>query len=246
MLTRIWHGRAYAAMAAFGFLLGNKYDLILPFAISTLLYISFAFAINNCFDVKTDSRGKKIKYNPLAGGMISFRDGIIFSIIIALIGIAVASSLPATAFVIYITSVFLALIYSAPPRLKTKPPLDLVSHGLFFGTLPFLFGLYASNGAVLTHIPVLFSLFFYSCFLELRNHIEDYENDLMTDTVTSAVRFGKEKAERIKWVFYTFHVTCFIPYLFYSPLMFFGILKERFADILTVAVYTSVILRWIL
>jgi len=244
-LTRLWHGRAYIAIALFGFLLGEDYSLILPFIVSTLLYVSFAFVINNCFDVETDLNGEKIHYNPVATGSITLKEGIFFSALLAISGVLVANVLPANAFVIYIISMLLALIYSAPPRTKTKPPLDLITHGLFFGSLLFLFGLFSSNGNADSFIPLVFSIFFCSCFLELRNHIEDYESDLISNTTTSAVLLGKRTAEKIKWIFYVLHVACLI---FYSPLMLlmlFGLLKERFADVLTIVAYLAVALRFV-
>ncbi len=232
----MWHGRAYIAIALFGFLLGEDHSLILPFAVSTLLYISFAFAINNCFDIETDSKNRS-KCNPLVNGSITLKGGLLSSVTFALIGIITASILPLKAFVIYLLSTFLALVYSAPPRLKTRPPFDLVSHGLFFGVLPFLFGLYSSNGSIDNYYPLLGSLFFYSCFLEMRNHIRDYSSDLTSNTITSAIVLGKRNAERIKWGFFALHTLCLIPHLLYSPMMFFGIFRERFADVLTICAY---------
>ena len=222
-----------------------KISLILPFIVSTLLYVSFAFAINNCFDVETDLNGEKRYYNPVATRSITLKEGLVFSALLAISGILVASVLPANAFVLYVISMLLALIYSAPPRTKTKPPLDLITHGLFFGSLLFLFGLFSSNGNAGSFTPLVFSIFFYSCFLELRNHIEDYESDLISNTTTSAVLLGKRSAEKIKWIFYALHVACLIPY---SPLMLlmpFGLLKERFADVLTIAAYLAVALRFV-
>ncbi len=42
------------AMSIFGFILGIDYSLFVHFLLATLLYISFAFSINNCFDAETD------------------------------------------------------------------------------------------------------------------------------------------------------------------------------------------------
>ena len=233
-LTRLWHGRAYIAIALFGFLLGEDYSLILPFIVSTLLYVSFAFVINNCFDVETDLNGEKIHYNPVATGSITLKEGIFFSALLAISGVLVANVLPANAFVLYIISMLLALIYSAPPRTKTKPPLDPITHGLFFGSLLFLFGLFSSNGNVFSIAPLVFSIFFYSCYLELRN--KDYESNLISNTTASAVLLGKMSAEKIKWIFYALHVACLISYSPLMLLMLFGLLRERFADVLTIAV----------
>ncbi|ADB58765.1 UbiA prenyltransferase family protein [Archaeoglobus profundus] len=242
-MTRLWHGRAYIAIAVLGFLLGKDHGAILPFTVSTLLYVSFAFAINNCFDVETDMNGEKRYCNPVADGSITFKEGVAFSALLAISGILVAEFLPTNAFITYIVSTLLALIYSAPPRAKTKPPFDLITHGLFFGSLLFLFGLFSSNGDVGKFVPLALSIFFYSCFLELRNHIEDYESDLASNTTTSAVWLGKETAERIKWIFYAFHVASLIPYYPLTLLALFGLLEERIADMLTVAIYLTVAFR---
>jgi|Deesub1362A_J573_1020465.scaffolds.fasta_scaffold00680_13 4-hydroxybenzoate polyprenyltransferase len=252
-LTRLWHGRAYVAIALFGFILGSDHSLILPFIASVLLYVSFAFAINNCFDIETDSKGEKGRFNPLVDGTLKFKEGLLFSIALAVSGIVTASILPLKAFVVYLLSIFIALIYSAPPRLKTKPPLDLISHGLFFGVFLFLFGLFSSNssGSISAgidgygnYIPLIFSLFFYSCFLELRNHIGDYASDLTSGTRTSVVLLKEKNAGRLKRLFYILHVVCLLPYLL-SPLLLLGLIKDRFADVLTAIAYLLLVLGWI-
>lgn len=243
-------------MGIFGFVLGIDHSLFIHFLLATLFYVSFAFSINNCFDAETDRINKNNKSsNPLATGELSYSECLYFSAFLALAGIFIASFLPFNAFLTYVFMTLLALIYSAPPRLKARPPFDIISHGLFFGVLLFLFGLFSAYGSIEGYEFILPSLFFYSVFLELRNHIEDYWSDITSGVKTSAVLFGKKRAELMKWISACIHIIFISVYASYALPVFLSLLvlrKERLIDLLTVILYSALLLekggyiKWIL
>jgi 4-hydroxybenzoate polyprenyltransferase len=80
--TRILDGKGYVFIAIFGYLLasGFRVETILPvFLFVVILYIAFAFAINNCYDMDTDSMSRtKREKNLIASGKLSLRKGKLF------------------------------------------------------------------------------------------------------------------------------------------------------------------------
>ncbi|NJD98319.1 4-hydroxybenzoate polyprenyltransferase [Thermococcus sp. LS1] len=204
--TRILDGRAFVGMGLLGLAMSfsrnpDVYDAFI-LVVSLLLYVAYAFAINNCFDADTDSLNPaKWDKNPVASGELSFRAGVISSTLIILVGIFLASTLGRGEFWIYITMVALATVYSAPPRLKARPIIDVLSHGIFFGVLPFLYGAYFDGILTRGEITIAVAVLLYSFALELRNHLEDYESDLRAGLKTTPIVLGREASETLVVVF---------------------------------------------
>lgn len=223
--VRVRDWRAYLAMGMFGFMHNAGFSSPLHFALSSaeiiltlIFYLAFSFSINNCFDVYSDkSKPDKLVKNPIAAGLITFRVGLLFSVSLALTGAFLAYlyfHTLATTLVIYISMILLAGFYSAPPlRFKSRPPLDLVSHGLFFGSLLYLYGASISGEINTYSISTALSILIYSIILELRNHLEDYQADYISGVKTSVYVLGKVKAEKILYAL-------FILYWLYLVMIF--------------------------
>jgi 4-hydroxybenzoate polyprenyltransferase len=194
-LVRIRSWKAYLGMAFFGYALPiRQVDLLnlFPMLVSVSLYLGFAFAINNCYDVDTDIvSGKKI--NPVASGAMGEKRAKMISYAIAASGLLFTWTSLRDGFVIYSLMTLLAYAYSAPPRLKGLPAFDMISHGLFFGSLLFLFGASVSGSLSSEHAVLASSVFLYSCLFELKNHIEDFEHDRRAGIKTTAVRLGERR-----------------------------------------------------
>jgi len=194
-LVRIRSWKAYLGMAFFGYALPiRQMDLLnlFPMLVSVSLYLGFAFAINNCYDVDTDIvSGNKI--NPVASGGIDGKRAKMSSYAIAASGLLFTWTFLRDGFIIYSLMTLLAYAYSAPPRLKGLPAFDMISHGLFFGSLLFLFGASVSGHLSGEHTVLASSVFLYSCLFELKNHIEDFEHDRKVGIKTTAVRLGERK-----------------------------------------------------
>ena len=220
--TRITNWRGYLGIGLLGFIHAaciqyiNITDLALKlviYIISLSFYLGFAFSINNCFDALSDSINpiKKGK-NPIARGELNFKKAYIVSILLSLLGIVwniiFIGNLGALA--IYLSLITLAYFYSAPPlRLKSKPPFDLISHGLFFGVLIYYYGLvfhYVRGLYDIKLMVMLMSIFTYSTLLNLRNHIEDYEGDSKAGIKTTAVYLGLARSLRLLSILIHLHM----------------------------------------
>jgi 4-hydroxybenzoate polyprenyltransferase len=200
--ARITDGRAFVGMGLLGlaFSLENSpdYTRLVMFLISLVLYVAYAFAINNCFDADTDSiNPRKREKNPVASGELSFGAGIASSLAMALLGLGLAGRLGAGELVVYASMVLLASAYSAPPRLKARPVVDVLSHGAFFGALPFLYGAYFDGSITGEEWGIAAAVFLYSLALELRNHLDDYESDLKAGLRTTPIVIGKGLSETL-------------------------------------------------
>ncbi len=192
-LIRIKAWKAYIGMSVFGYAIstdsldGNA----ALFIVAMFFYLAFAFAINNCYDTDTDL--PSLRKNPVASGLISRKKARVISYLFALSGLLTVTAFPLESVVIYAFMLILAYLYSAPPRLKVLPPFDMISHGLFFGALIFLFGVSISGVFQRLHIAIAVSIFFYSCLFELKNHIEDFDADKKAGLKTSAIILGGKR-----------------------------------------------------
>lgn len=217
--SRVLDWRAYVGIASLGFFQNleaiapcNNLFEALKFTATIAFYLAFSFSINNCFDVDCDIlREEKLVKNPVAAGLIGLKEGLIMSLCLAKIGLLLVFMWFGNCLPIYFALVLLAGAYSAPPlRLKSIPFLDLISHGLFFGSLLYLYGYGASAYGHLSHEAILIgtSIFVYSTTLELRNHLEDLQTDKSSGSRTTACWLGYEKARNLlkalllaHWVF---------------------------------------------
>ncbi|MEM7331047.1 MAG: UbiA family prenyltransferase [Chloroflexota bacterium] len=86
---------------------------------------------------------------------------------------------------------FIAWAYSAPPfRLKSRPLVDLITHGLFVESFPYLLVLFILNVQwQAIDVVILSSLFFASVASQLEQQARDFGVDSQSDT-NFTVRFG--------------------------------------------------------
>jgi 4-hydroxybenzoate polyprenyltransferase len=108
--------------------------LVRPFPLLLFLYFLLPanvllYGVNDRFDAEADrlnprKRGQEQRYRPgrLPGAAIA---------VSALLGVALALAAPAPSRPWLAGFLVLAVAYSAPPRLKTRPPLDSLSNGLY-------------------------------------------------------------------------------------------------------------------
>ncbi|OFV67438.1 MAG: UbiA prenyltransferase [Candidatus Syntrophoarchaeum caldarius] len=264
---RVIDWRTYIAMALFGYIIAGGVAVIfdLPtlfLVLTTSLYLAFAFSVNNCFDLKEDIKSGK-KNNPIAVGLIGFREALIISLSTAVLGGVISYIyFGGIASVIFILLLILAFAYSAPPlRLKAHPPFDTISHGLFFGSLLFLYGyaiLAAPSSVVLL---IALSIFVYSITIELKNHINDYESDLAAGTITTACWLGIERTKQLFLVLHGLHFLIlfailyiysrtYLPYIVIAMLLIWIMAPEiekkiPASDVAAVFPYLGILLSYI-
>ena len=218
--TRILDGRAYIGLIAFALTLnleGASLETIILAMVAGVLYVAYSFAINNCFDVDTDSQNpQKHKKNPIASGELGFTAGLVSSAAIGLLGLIFAYFTNEVMFAIYSIMLGLSTFYSVPPRLKARPFLDVLSHGIFFGALPFFFGAYVDNVLSRPELIIGIAIALYSFALEIRNHLGDYESDLKANLKTTPIVLGKERSQQLVFVF-SLSAVLLLLYLFSPP-----------------------------
>ncbi|MFC1754085.1 UbiA family prenyltransferase [Thermoproteota archaeon] len=202
--ARVLDWRAYLGFGIIGFLTAvNKpslfnldqepWILLAKILVTLVFYLSFAFSINNCYDIVEDSFDTdKLVQNTIASEKISFIKGLTFSFVTGAVGIFFCVFWFNTiSLFLYITSIILAALYSAPPlRFKARPFFDIASHGLFFGILLFLYGASTLGFFNLNFMVLGAPIFIYSVTLELRNHLEDFEGDKEAKIITIVQKIG--------------------------------------------------------
>jgi len=202
--ARVLDWRAYLGFGVIGFLAAvNKpslfnldqepWILLVKILVTLVFYLSFAFSINNCYDIVEDSFDTdKLVQNTIASEKISFIKGLTFSLVTGAVGIFFCVFWFNTISIfLYTTSIILAALYSAPPlRFKARPFFDIISHGLFFGILLFLYCTSTLGFFNLNFMVLGTPIFIYSVTLELRNHLEDFEGDEEAKIMTTVQKIG--------------------------------------------------------
>jgi 4-hydroxybenzoate polyprenyltransferase len=220
-LFRAKDWRGYFLMATLGFLIARGFlfpfkDIILFYLIIFLL-LAFGFATNECFGLKEDKYQKK-RINPVVSREINFERALSLSILPGIFGVALSATFGQKAFLFSLTGALIGFFYSAPPlRTKSRPGLDLISHGLFAGVflfvLPFLIFNYPLT---LFHYLITFSIFYLSLTLELRNHLEDYEGDKKAGLRTFVCVFGYQNSARLLEYLAVFYPLILFPTFLFS------------------------------
>lgn len=165
--------------------------------------IGYAFVVNNYFDVDIDRlhRGKaESNKNPLAHGAISLR-GVKVTMML-LVGVTFLSlSFNPLGFSLVLLNLLLVTAYSGGPRLKDVPVLDIITHGLMFGAVPFLAGFALVQDAVSYDALLLTTLpFLLGCEALVAHQVMEYEMDVEA-AKTTITRFGKGKGLLLLGIF---------------------------------------------
>ena len=179
-----------------GGLAGPLVDIFIFFLmIST--YLGFSFAINDSFDVEED-KFKKSRRNPVVAGEVTPDQAVTFSYSLALSGQLLSAWFGPVVFFYYLGLTLLSFFYSAPPlRFKARFPLDLLSHGMFFGSMILLLPALIFGSLTVGVFLIAVSIFFLSVTIELWNHIADYKSDMKARLKTAVCVLGLERSEKI-------------------------------------------------
>lgn len=188
--------RAYFFLGLFGFIIAKGFlfpllDIALFFIIGILL-LAFGFSVNNFFDIKEDKEKGEAK-----NLLIQNKRNFLFSISPGILALLLSIYFGAKIFLFILVAGLIGFFYSAPPlRIKSKPFLDLISHGFFAGALIFIFPvLIFSPKLTLFHYLIAFSIFYLSATFEMRNHLEDYQSDLRAGLKTTVCLLGYRNSE---------------------------------------------------
>ncbi|MDC3955281.1 UbiA family prenyltransferase [Polyangium jinanense] len=184
-------------------------DIVLLFTGNLLLTI-FAFAINDVEDAEDDSKdSQKVVRNPICAHLLTPGQALALSWLSAFAGLALLWPFGARVVLLGALNVALGFLYSYRRiRLKAVPFVDLVSHGLFLGTLQFLTVAYA-RAPELPPSAALGAVFICTISMagDLWNEIRDFEVDRETGIRNTASLFDVRRIEPI------------LPHLFVWPSM---------------------------
>jgi 4-hydroxybenzoate polyprenyltransferase len=164
----------------------NASKLILVFIIFFFL-ISYAFTVNNYFDVEIDRlhNGKaRSNKNPLAKGLIS-ANGVMIIMLIQIGVSLISAKMSWLGFCLVVLNILLFTVYSGIIRLKERAVLDIIIHGLMFGAVPFLagFALCASNIS-LNILSLAAPLLILGAEALIAHQILEYEEDIKSTRTT--------------------------------------------------------------
>ena len=209
---RVKDWRAYFLFAVLGFIISQGFffpllDIFLFFIIYVLL-LAFGFSVNNFFDIKEDrEKGEKTDL------LVQNKKNFLFSILPGILALLFSIYFGLKIFLFVLIAGLIGFFYSSPPlRMKSKPFLDLISHGLFGGALIFLFPvLIFSPKLTLFHYLIALSVFCLSIIAEMRNHLEDYQSDLKSGLKTTVCVLGYKNSEIFLKYFSLFFPLILLP-----------------------------------
>lgn len=209
--------RAYFGLGVLGFVVARGFlapplDILL-FSIIGVLLLAFGFSANNFFDIKEDKEKGEIK-----NLLIQNKKNFFLSVSPGILALLLSSYFGAEIFLFVLVAGLIGFFYSAPPlRMKARPFLDLISHGLFAGALIFLFPLLIfSPGLTFFHYSIAFSIFYLSTMLETRNHLEDYQSDFRAGLRTTVCFLGYKKSESfLKYLAFFYPFVLLLVFLFF-------------------------------
>lgn len=201
-LLRISDWSGYVLMSLFGFILAKGFLFsvkeIIMFWTIIFSFLGFGFSINDCFDTKEDVYDKT-KENPLITDKASFKKSLFFAFVIGVLGLGLSAFFGLKIFLFCLLGLLIGFFYSAPPiRFKSRPFLDLISHGFFAGVFLFILPFLIFKTEITRVYWVIASyIFYFSITLEMRNHLEDYESDKTAGINTSVVFLGYDASKKI-------------------------------------------------
>ncbi|MDF0590607.1 UbiA prenyltransferase family protein [Candidatus Methanocrinis natronophilus] len=178
------------------YLAGGGRSEIMLVLIAYMFIIGYAFVVNNYYDAEIDRqhRGKvESGTNPLAMGRVDEKGVLLLMSALVSISLFISLWLDLLGAAFVVLNLLVLTAYSARRiRLKERYLWDMASHGLMFGTLPFISGFVLSGGDPSRGI-ILISLlvFIVGCEALIAHQIVDYAEDVES-TTTTVTRIGEK------------------------------------------------------
>ncbi len=220
-LIRLRGWYAFLCTAVLGFIVsgglaGPLVDILI-FFLMVSAFLGFSFAINDSHDVEEDLF-KNSRRNPVTTGEVTQDQAITFSYSLALVGQLLSAWFGPVVFFYYLGLTLLAFFYSAPPvRFKSRFPLDLISHGLFFGSMILLLPALIFGSFSVGVLLIAVSIFFLSVTIELWNHIADYQTDMKARLQTAVCVLGLERSKKIARILAMLFPLTLVPLYYGGP-----------------------------
>lgn len=172
----------YPFLILFGILSTRTYINLLSIllSISILLLLVAAFVINDVEDAEDDAKDpKKVNRNPISAGIIKKSEGYIFYFGLNILALLPLIFINLHLLILGLVTAVVGYIYSCKPlRLKSRPLVDVLSHGFFLaGAQVLMFALLPvsvfDNKTILTFI----GLYLFSMGGDLYNELRDWVVD---------------------------------------------------------------------
>ena len=179
--------------------------------LSFMFWMSFSFTINAIFDRDVDRfhdgrvKDLNLSLQPLVTGEISLREAWLYCLIFFVLSLATAAAINLNFFLAMLAANIIGFVYSAPPRFKAKPVMDVVCNALA-ALLAFYAGL--SIGGAEMPVAVYPATFFLAATFYIPTAVSDYEFDRKAGLKNTPVYFGPERA--LKSLFPLSAITIFL------------------------------------
>lgn len=203
ILGRPWNGLVPGFLVVLGMNLLASPSLLdqLLLSIAFIIIYMAAAAINNIYDYSTDKIN--MSYGPLQSGIVSIRGAWLFSIILYLIGLAIAFSFSTTVLIGAIFFIVTSAVYSLPPiQFVRRGFLAQLELSLSTMVIPLYTGLVYSVGTLLLPLNLWFlllSIGLLFSFIVIMKDFKDVEGDRITGKKSTVVNWGVKKSIKISF-----------------------------------------------
>lgn len=192
---------------AAGFFLGSSgipsLNRVILSYISFSSWMAFSFTVNALHDRDVDKlhdgrvKDLNLSLQPIATGEVSEREAKLLSAVFLCVSFSTAAFVGVEFLITMLAANFVGYIYSAPPRFKAWPVMDVVCNALA-GVLAFHAGICAGGGEVLPAMYV--AAFFLAATFYIPTAVSDYEFDRRAGIRNTPVFFGPERVLKFLYV----------------------------------------------
>lgn len=174
-------------------------------SISILLLLVGSFIINDIEDSEDDAKDpKKVNRNLISAGILTKSQGYIFYLATNVIALLPLIFINLHVFLVGLSIAIIGYFYSSLPlRLKSRPLIDVLSHGFFLaGAEILLFALLPDNLADNKTLLIFIGLYLFSMGGDLYNEVRDWVVDREVGLKNSASILGFNLSRYVSYVFY--------------------------------------------
>ncbi len=185
---------------AVGFGFGITPNASLQHAVLGLLsfafWMAFSFTINALYDRDVDRlhdgrvKDLNLSMQPLVTGEVSVREAWLYCVAFFALSLAAAAAINEKFFLAMLGANIIGYVYSAPPRFKAWPVMDVVCNALA-AVLAFYAGL--SIGGADVPVAIYSAAFFLAATFYIPTAVSDYEFDSKSGLRNTPVYFGPER-----------------------------------------------------
>lgn len=214
--------------------------------ISFASWMSFSFAVNAIYDKEVDkyhdgrTKDVNLSKQPLVTGEISAKKAWIVAFSSLLVSIFSACLINQNFLIAMSFANFIGLIYSAPPRLKSKPIADVLCNASA-ASLIFYAGMSVSD--YYTSVELYLAAFILAATFYIPTAVSDFEFDKLAGLKTTPVFFGPERTLKSLYILAVFTILLWIYVFINSEKLLIKILSPLII-VYTISYVLIVNRRW--